>query len=110
MTRHITYAEFRENPAKYMDELAGYPVYIERAAGSVVMLSRQEFESLVETAHLLSSPANASRLLSSIKAAQAGELQEHALQKRKVKLHWSDAAREDYLHWQQHDAQVFKWL
>jgi len=37
MTRHITYAEFRENPAKYMDEVAGDPVYIECAAGSVVM-------------------------------------------------------------------------
>jgi toxin YoeB len=27
-----------------------------------------------------------------------------------VKLLWSDAAWEDYLHWQQHDAQVFNRL
>jgi antitoxin YefM len=83
MTRHVTYAEFRENPAKYMDEVAGAPVCIERGAGSVVMLSQQEFDSLVETARLLGSPANASRLLSSIKGAESGKLQEHALKEEK---------------------------
>jgi antitoxin YefM len=79
MTRHITYAEFCENPAKYMDEVTDDPVCIERGAGSVVMLSQEEFDSLVETAYLLGSPANASRLLLSIKAAEAGKLHEHPL-------------------------------
>ncbi len=66
MARHVTYDEFRENPAKYMDEVADDPVCIERGAGSVVMLSQEEFDSLVETAHLLGNPTNASRLLLSI--------------------------------------------
>ena len=83
MTRHVTYAKFQENPSKYMDEVADDPVCIERGAGSVVMLSREEFDSLVETAHLLGSPANASRLLLSIKAAEAGELREHPFMEEK---------------------------
>ena len=79
MTRHVTYAKFQENPSKYMDEVADDPVCIERGAGSVVMLAQEEFDSLLETAHLLGNPTNASRLLLSIKAAEAEELQEHAL-------------------------------
>jgi PHD/YefM family antitoxin component YafN of YafNO toxin-antitoxin module len=39
------------------------------------MVSRAEFEGLVETAHLLSTPENARRLLSAIKAAD--ELHKH---------------------------------
>jgi antitoxin YefM len=79
MTRHVPFDEFRKDPAKYMDEVGGNPLYIKRDAGSVVMVSEDEFEGLVETAHLLGNPANASRLLASIKAAEAGELHEHGL-------------------------------
>ena len=79
MTRHVPYDDFRKDPAKYMDEVGGNPLYIERDAGSVVMVSEDEFEGLVETARLLGSPANASRLLASIKAAEAGGLREHGL-------------------------------
>ena len=79
MTRHVLYDEFRRDPAKYMDEVGGNPLYIKRDAGSVVKVSEDEFEGLVETAHLLGSPANASRLVASIKAAEAGELHERGL-------------------------------
>jgi antitoxin YefM len=41
------------------------------------MLSLTEYESLEETLHLLSSPANAERLLRSIAQADAGQLVEH---------------------------------
>ena len=60
-------------------EVRGDPLYIQRDTGSLVMISEEEFEGLVETAHLLSSPANASRLLASMKAAEAGELHAHRL-------------------------------
>ena len=79
MTRNVPYDEFRKDPAKYMDEAGGDPLLIERATGSVVMVSQDDFEGLVETAHLLSSPENARRLLAAIKAADAGEFQEHGL-------------------------------
>jgi antitoxin YefM len=79
MTRHVPYDEFRKDPAKYMDEASGDPLLIERAAGSVVIMSEDDFQGLVETAHLLSTPENARRLLAAIKAADAGEFQEHGL-------------------------------
>ncbi len=66
MTRHVAVDEFYKNPAKYVDEVGDDPLYI---GASVVMVSREEFEGLVETAHLLSTPENARRLLSAIKAA-----------------------------------------
>lgn len=43
------------------------------------MGSQEEYESTVETLHLLRSPANAARLRRSIEAANAGTLAEHAL-------------------------------
>jgi antitoxin YefM len=43
-------------------------------ARSVVMLSEEDYEGLMETVHLLRSPANAARLLQSMKQAEAGEL------------------------------------
>jgi antitoxin YefM len=42
-------------------------------ARSVVMLSEEEYEGLIETVHLLKSPANAARLLRSIKEADEGK-------------------------------------
>jgi antitoxin YefM len=48
-------------------------------ARSVVLVSEAEYESMMETLHLLRSPANAARLLSSIEEADAGKLSEHGL-------------------------------
>jgi antitoxin YefM len=79
MTRQVSFAAFRENPAKYMDEVSAGPLHIERDAGSVVMLSEEEYEGWRETIHLLQSPANANDLQEAIKAADAGELVEHKL-------------------------------
>ena len=79
MTRHVRYDEFRKDPAKYMDEVGGEPLRIDREAGSVVMISEDEFEGWKETIHLLSSPADANRLLSALALAEAGELKEHEL-------------------------------
>jgi antitoxin YefM len=78
MIRHVPYDEFRKNPAKYMDEASGEPVRIDRESGSVV-IAEDEFEGWKETIRLLSSPANANRLLSSLAQAEAGELTEHRL-------------------------------
>jgi PHD/YefM family antitoxin component YafN of YafNO toxin-antitoxin module len=67
MTRHVAVDDFYKNPAKYVDEVGDDPLYI---GGSVVMVSREEFEGQVETAHLLSTPENSRRLPSAIKAAE----------------------------------------
>jgi antitoxin YefM len=50
-----------------------------RDGESAVMLSLAEYESLEETLHLLRDPANAERLLQSIKWAEEGSLVEHVL-------------------------------
>jgi len=42
-------------------------------------MSKDEFDSLVETSYLLRSPENARRLLSAIESARAGEVTEHEL-------------------------------
>ena len=69
MTRHVSFAEFRENLAKYMDEVAsGGSLHIERDSSSVVMLSEDEFEGWRETIHLLQNATNAEDLLKAIKA------------------------------------------
>ena len=82
MTRHVPYAEFRKNLAKYMDEVcdsrAALHVTRQNARG-VVMMSEEEYEGMLETLHLLRSPANAGRLLRSIESADAGTLTEHEI-------------------------------
>ena len=47
--------------------------------GDAVLLSRAEFDALNETAHLLRSPANAERLLESLRQVRIGETTPHEL-------------------------------
>jgi len=47
--------------------------------GSAVLMSKDEYDALVETSYLLRSPKNAERLLASLAAARAGDVAEHAL-------------------------------
>jgi antitoxin YefM len=77
---HVSYSELRANLAGFMDEVCDThaPLLVTRQnARSVVMLSEQDYEGLMETVHLLRSPANAARLLDSLRQADAGELSEH---------------------------------
>jgi antitoxin YefM len=85
---HVSYTELRTNLAKYMDEVCDRraPLHITRQnARTVVMVSEEEYEGMVETLHLLRSPKNAERLRRSIKAAEAGKLVERKLVEPKSK-------------------------
>ena len=85
---HVSYSELRANLAKYMDEVCDSrgSLHITRQnARGVVMISEEEFESIMETLHLLRSPANAARLLRSIEEADKGELVEHELLEGRAK-------------------------
>lgn len=42
-------------------------------------MSKEEYDALVETTHLLRSPKNAQRLLSSLSAVRDGQVTEHEL-------------------------------
>ena len=77
---HVLYTELRQNLKKHLDEVCDSRaplVVIRRNGESVVMMALTEYEALEETLHLLSSPANAERLLRSIAQAEAGDLVEH---------------------------------
>jgi antitoxin YefM len=79
---HVSYTELRTHLAKYMDEVCDSraPLYVTRQnARSVVMLSAEEYEGMMETLHLLRNPANAARLLRSISEADSGQLTEHEI-------------------------------
>ena len=73
---NVSYTELRSNLAAYMDQVCDdrAPLVVTRQnARSVVMISEEEYEGLIETVHLLKSPANAARLLRSIKEADEGK-------------------------------------
>jgi antitoxin YefM len=79
---HVSYSELRNNLATYMDEVCDSraPLVVTRQnARSVVLMSEDDYEGLMETVHLLKSPANAARLLRSIKEADQGQLTEREL-------------------------------
>ena len=79
---HVSYTELRQNLKKHLDEVCDSraPLVVTRRGGeSVIMLSLAEYESLEETLHLMSNPANAERLLQSIAQAEAGQLVEHEI-------------------------------
>jgi antitoxin YefM len=80
--KHVSYTELRANLAQYMEEVCDSRdalVVTRQNARSVVIMSEDEYEGLMETLHLLRSPANAARLLRSIEDADAGKVAEHAL-------------------------------
>lgn len=54
-------------------------VEITSKRGSAVLMSKDEYDALVETSHLLRSPRNAQRLLSALESARAGRVSEHDL-------------------------------
>ena len=79
---HVSYTELRANLAGFMDQVCNTraPLVVTRQnARSVVMVSEEDYEGLMETVHLLRSPANAQRLLESIGQANGGALTEHDL-------------------------------
>jgi antitoxin YefM len=73
----VSYTDLRGNLAKYMDEVCDNRdalTVTRQNARSVVMLSEQEYESILETLHLLRSPTNAAHLQRGLKEAQSGQM------------------------------------
>jgi antitoxin YefM len=69
MDDSVSYTELRENLKNCLDKVCAdnVPLLVKRRSGEdVVIISREEFESLEETAYLLRSPANAKRLRSAL--------------------------------------------
>ena len=70
------YSEFRERLKKYLDAVEdnNETLIIKRKSGKgSVVISLDEYNSLMETMHLLSSKSNADRLYESIRQMKEGE-------------------------------------
>jgi antitoxin YefM len=75
----VSYSELRQTLKARMDKVCDdrAPLLVTRQNGEpVVMISLTEYESLEETLHLLSNPANAEHLQQSLAQAKAGEFVE----------------------------------
>lgn len=73
----ITYTQARQNLATTMDRVCedcrSVAITRTRKQQEVVMLSRQEYDQLKETAYLLRSPENARRLLHAMEELSRGK-------------------------------------
>jgi antitoxin YefM len=70
------FSEFRVNLKKYLDQVEDNndTLIVKRKTGKgTVMISLDEYNSIMETVHLLSSKANADRLYESIQQIKKGE-------------------------------------
>ncbi len=71
------YTEFRTSLKKFLDNVEenNETLIIKRKTGNgTVMISLNEYNSIMETVHLLSSKANADRLYKSIKQMSEGKV------------------------------------
>jgi antitoxin YefM len=69
MSDRVSYSELRRSLKAACDQVCDRhePLVIERRrGGDVVLLAKEDFQSLEETAYLLSSPENARRLLQAL--------------------------------------------
>lgn len=78
----IAFSDARNRLKEVLDRVAqdaDYTVITRRNAGATVVMSLDSFNSLMETVHLLKSPANAAHLSRSVAQYHAGEVVERDL-------------------------------
>jgi antitoxin YefM len=80
---HTSFTELRQNMASFFDQVTEdrEPLVVTRQGGkaNVVIMSEDEFTGWQETVHLLRSPANAKRLMASVRKVRSGATQEREL-------------------------------
>lgn len=72
-----TYSDLRDHLKDRLDEVnrtREAMLVTRQNAPDAVLLDKEEYDSIMETLHLLRSPGNAERLLRSVAAAEAGQL------------------------------------
>ncbi|MEN9480041.1 MAG: hypothetical protein RLZZ298_1436 [Pseudomonadota bacterium] len=80
--RVINFSEARNSLKSVINQViddADYTVIARRDAPDAVVMSLDTFNSLMETVHLLKSPANAAHLAKSLEQYRQGKLTERAL-------------------------------
>ena len=76
MSIELSYSEARNNLASLLDRVTEdreVAVIKRRGREGVAMVSESELSGLLETAHLLRSPANAARLEAALKSVEEGK-------------------------------------
>ena len=77
MPSETTYTSLRENLASVLDQVIDRQdtvIVRRKGARDVAMIPASELDGLMETAHLLRSPKNASRLMTALRRAKAGKV------------------------------------
>jgi len=71
----VTAGDARRNLARLIErvDLDRSEIEIVSTRGSAVLMSKYEFDALVETSYLLSSPTNARRLMSALQSARGAD-------------------------------------
>ena len=80
--RVVNFSEARSGLKSVIDQViadADYTVISRRDAPDAVLMSLDTFNSLLETVHLLKSPANAAHLARSIEQYRSGQLRQQGL-------------------------------
>ena len=80
--RVINFTEARNHLKGVLDQVvddADYTIISRRDAEDTVVMGLQQFNSLMETVHLLKSPANAAHLAQSIEQYRSGKVDQHEL-------------------------------
>jgi antitoxin YefM len=78
----VNFSDARNRLKTVLDEVVSdrdYTIISRRDADDAVVMSLDQFNSLMETVHLLKSPANAGHLAKSIKQYQSGKTVERDL-------------------------------
>jgi antitoxin YefM len=84
---HVSFTELRRRLAHFMSRAVDdrSPVLVTRQGHEpVVMMAQSDYDSIMETLHLLSSPANARRLQEAMAEADRGE---------GIEVEWDDSSR-----------------
>lgn len=80
--RVISFSDARNKLKSVLDQVvsdADYTIITRRDSENAVVMSLDQFNGLMETVHLLKSPANAAHLSESIKQYRAGKTQRREL-------------------------------
>jgi antitoxin YefM len=80
--RVVNFTEARSHLKSVLDQVyqdADYTIITRRDAEDSVVMSLEQFNGLMETVHLLKTPANAKHLEKSIEEYRSGRVEEHCL-------------------------------
>ena len=108
--RVINFSDARNNLKSVLDTVtddADYTIITRRNAKDAVVMSLDSFNSVMETFHLLKSPANAAHLARSIAQYRTVTSSKKKPSMNK-NLAWTDEAWNDYIYWQSQDKKTLK--